>query len=227
MAAQAPDLSEGETSPAAEVVRIDDLDRVRLEAGVNWRPLRRRLGVTAFGINAYTAEAAGDPLIERHDELASGAQEHEELYLVITGEARFEVGGDSLEAPAGTVVFIRDPAVTREAVATAPATTAVAIGGRGGAGLPVSPWEYWCAASPADEAGDYRRAVEIMSEGLAEHSNHPRLNFYLACDLAMAGDREAAIEHLLTAIAADPAVREWIPEEEQLAAVRDAPELQG
>ena len=42
-----------------QVTRIDELERIPLEAN-QWRPIRRTLGVTGFGINAYTAAAAGD-----------------------------------------------------------------------------------------------------------------------------------------------------------------------
>ena len=53
--------------PSHTVISLDELERVPLEAGI-WRPIRRELGVTARGINAYTADRAGDALIERHDE---------------------------------------------------------------------------------------------------------------------------------------------------------------
>src|SRR5215212_3326634 len=55
----------------ARVVRLDELDRIDV-AGVHWHPVRKPLGITAFGINAYSADA-GEHLIEEHDESASGA----------------------------------------------------------------------------------------------------------------------------------------------------------
>ena len=82
----------------ARRARISELERIPLD-GAWWRPLRRRLGVTSFGINAYTADAAGDPLIEEHDEHSPGAGGHEELYLVVTGRAAFTVDGEEIEAP--------------------------------------------------------------------------------------------------------------------------------
>jgi hypothetical protein len=41
---------------AYEVHRIDDLEKIPVTgADINWRPIRRPLGIRAFGINAYTA----------------------------------------------------------------------------------------------------------------------------------------------------------------------------
>ena len=42
------------------------LDRVRVGELV-YRPIARALGITAFGINAYTGDAPGDVVIECHD----------------------------------------------------------------------------------------------------------------------------------------------------------------
>ncbi len=36
-----------------------------------WKPVRKTLGLTAFGINAYTAASAGDEVVEDHDEDAT------------------------------------------------------------------------------------------------------------------------------------------------------------
>jgi hypothetical protein len=107
-----------------------------------WKPLRHHLGVGAFGVNAWVAAAPGDVAIERHDEApGDGTAGHEELYVVVRGAARFTVGGEDVDAPAGTLVFVSDPALTREAVATEPGTVVLTVGaGRGEAFTP-SPWE--------------------------------------------------------------------------------------
>ena len=101
-------------------------------AGVHFRPVRRALGITAFGINGYTADA-GERVIEEHDETGSGAGVHEELYLVIAGAATFELDGRETTAPAGTLVFVPDPKTRRGAIASEAGTTVVVIGGRPGA----------------------------------------------------------------------------------------------
>ena len=209
---------------ARGVVHIDELERVKTGGAGLWRPIRRALGVTGFGVNAYTAEQAGEELIERHDERSFGAGGHEELYVVLTGRAAFDVGGEEVDAPAGTLVLV-PPGVERAATAAEANTTVLIVGGRPGAALPVSPFEYWYAGLPAYEAGDYASAIEIASEGLADHPQNPSLRYQLACYEALAGNREAAIRHLRIAFDNNPATREWAAGDEDLASVRDDPAL--
>ena len=187
-----------------KLLHLDDLDRIEAGGAGWWRPIRRALGMTSFGVNAYTADAQGDELIETHDENSVGAGRHEELYVVLTGEAAFTVDGEAVAAPAGTMLLVQ-PGTRRGATAAAPGTTVLVIGGKPGAALPVSPYEYWYAAEPAYAAGDYARAVEIASEGLADHPDNASLRYQLACYEALAGHREAAIEHLKLAYAGNPA----------------------
>jgi hypothetical protein len=189
-----------------------------------WRPVRRALGVTAFGINAYTAGSAGDELIERHDALSPGAGGHEELYLVVSGGATFTVGGEEVEAPAGSLLKVELGDV-RGAVAAEADTTVLVIGGKPGAALPTAPYEHWYAAQPAYLAGDYARAVEIASAGLADWPDHPMLHYQLACYEALGGDRDAAIRHLRVAFDGDRRTREWAPGDADLESVRDDPAL--
>jgi tetratricopeptide (TPR) repeat protein len=205
------------------VIDLDSLESVPLEEGV-WHPIRRALAVTGFGINAYSAGASGAPLIEEHDETSPGAGGHEELYFLARGTATFEVGEDSVEARAGTMILI-EPAVRRKATATSDDALVVVIGGPPGGALPPSPFEYWYAAIPAHEAGDHRRAYEIAAEGLEFHPDHGTLHYALACEAALAGDRERALEHLRTAFANDPRTREWARAESDLDGLRDDPLL--
>jgi hypothetical protein len=126
------------------VTRIDDVPPVEdhgLSLDAAWKPLRHHLGVDVFGINAYAAAAAGEVVIEEHDEVEAGGVGHHELYFVHTGEARFTVGGESFDAPAGTLVYLEDPSLVRKAVATTPGTTVVALGGRPGTAFEPSEWE--------------------------------------------------------------------------------------
>jgi mannose-6-phosphate isomerase-like protein (cupin superfamily) len=104
----------------------------------NWHAVRIHFGIASFGIGAYTAEAAGDGFTSEHDETDTG---HEELFYVGSGRARLTVDGESVDVPAGTFVYIRDPAVRRGATALEPGTTLLAIGGEPGKVFEVSEWE--------------------------------------------------------------------------------------
>jgi tetratricopeptide (TPR) repeat protein len=205
------------------VIRLDEVEAVPTFGELKWKPLRRPLGVTAFGVNAYWAENEGDELIEEHDELGAGAGHHEEMYVVIGGAARFTVAGDEFEAPARTVVFIRDPAARRGALATEPNTTALAVGGVSGEPYSVSPWESVAHAIPAWRNGDFKTARASIEAGLEEHPDNPSLLYDLACLEALDGDEEAALEHLRLAVALKPEYAKDAQNDEDLASIRDHP----
>jgi tetratricopeptide (TPR) repeat protein len=206
----------------ARVARVDDLEAIEAAGGL-FRPIRRRLGVRAFGINAYTGRSAGDRVIERHTETGGGAGRHEELYLVLSGRAAFTVDGEEIDAPAGTLVFVPDLESERAAVAREPDTTVVVVGAPAGSPLPISPFEYWFPAEPAYRAGDYERAIAIASEGLREWPDHGSLHYNLACYHALAGHREEALEHLRTAVAREPRAAGWAAGDADLDSIRDDP----
>src|SRR5918911_4643086 len=121
--------------PAAEpfaVVHVDAVPRGpdRGPGVGELKPVRRHLGITAFGANARVARQAGDVLVMPHDERAGGpfgTEGHEELYVVLRGHATFTLDGREVDAPAGTLLFVRDPAVVRSAVAAAPDTAVLAV----------------------------------------------------------------------------------------------------
>jgi tetratricopeptide (TPR) repeat protein len=180
------------------------------------------LGATGFGVAVWIAAAAGDPLIERHDETTSGAGDpHEELYLVLEGRATFTVGEEVHDAPAGTCLLV-EVGTMRSAVAAEPDTSVLVIGGKPGAALPVAPFEHYYAAQPAYDAGDYDRAVAIASEALADWPDHPLVHYQLACYHALAGRPDEARRSLDIAYAGDERTRAWAAEDEDLAALRRA-----
>jgi tetratricopeptide (TPR) repeat protein len=210
-------------SDAFRVTHLDDLERIGAAGGL-YRPIRRRLGVHAFGINAYTALKAGDQVVERHTEGAGGGSgRQEELYVVLAGHAEFTVAGETIDAPAGTLVFIPDVTAERSAVARADETSVLVVGGPADAPIPTSPFEYWFAAEPAYKAGDYDRAVAIASEGLAEWPQQGTLNYQLACYHALAGRPEQALEHLAIAVENEPRAAGWASDDSDLDSIRDDP----
>ena len=204
------------------LLHIDDAERIPGH-GFTWRPVRKALATTGFGLNAYSAEA-GDEVIETHDETSAGSAGHEELYVVLTGAAAFTVDGDEVPAPAGTMLLV-PPGTERGATATESGTTVLVIGGVPGAAGPRSPFEYWYEAEPYYRSGDYARAVEIASAGLEDWPEQPSLRYQLACYEALAGNREAAIAHLRIAFEKNPDTREWAAGDDDLASVRDDPAL--
>ena len=74
------------------VAGIEELDAYPIsgQQGLTWRPVRRRFDIRAFGVNAYTAEQAGQRVVEEHRE----EDGHEELYVVLSGRATFTLEGD-------------------------------------------------------------------------------------------------------------------------------------
>jgi hypothetical protein len=90
-----------------------------------WHPLQHFFGLTTFGANLFVAVEGHETLVAAHDEETSGQQE---LYLVLDGEAEFELAGERIRATKGRAVAVTDPAVRRRAIALAPGTTLLAVG---------------------------------------------------------------------------------------------------
>jgi hypothetical protein len=211
-------------SASHRVVRLDEIEEIPVNGGeLQWRPLRRTLGIRAFGMNAYAAEAGAD-VIEEHDEVSSsGSGGHEEVYLVVTGAARFTVGDESFDVPAGAMVFLPDPAVRRGAVAAQDGTIVVAVGGEPGKAYEISPWEYYFAAEGPAGRGDYASAVGIVREALPEHDGNPRIHYALACFLARDGQLDEAMAQLERAMDSDERqqIATWAAGDADLAPLRD------
>ena len=97
---------------------IGELQHRRDRQDTHLRPVRHHLGISAFGTAAWTAANEGDRLMPEHQEEAG----NEELYVVLSGHARFEIDGDTVEAPQGMLVFVR-PESKRTAFAEEAGTT--------------------------------------------------------------------------------------------------------
>ena len=188
-------------SVASDVTRLDDLDAIEMPDGFVWRPIRRHIGIRAFGVNGYTAAAAGGMVVEEHTESSLG---HEEIYLVVRDRARFTVDGNEHELGPGQLVFVQDPTLKRGAMALDDDTFVLALGGKPGEAHKVSAWEAMFAAVPAAERGDWEEAIRIHEEALAEQPKHPALLFNLACMEARGGRHLDAIAHLRQAVELEP-----------------------
>lgn len=106
-----------------------------------WKPIRHHLGIRAFGVNAGVAARVGEWVVEDHTETGGGAAEHEELYFVARGKARFTIEGEDFDAPTGTLVFVPDPATRRAAKALEPGTAVLYVGAKPGEAFTISAWE--------------------------------------------------------------------------------------
>jgi hypothetical protein len=159
-----------------KIVHLDEIEPTPIGESL-WKPIRSTLGIEAFGVNAYVGGLAGAALFDEHDETEAGAgsQRHQELYVVLAGRATFTVTGREVNAPAGTLVFLDDPAERRAARAAEPGTIVLAIGGPVGEGYEVAPWEYWFRVRRARALGDLEQARAIVEEGLARYPDDPTL----------------------------------------------------
>src|ERR1700741_3189271 len=152
-----------------------------------WVPVRRRMGIGAFGTNAYGARRAGSPVIEEHVESPG----QEELYVVLRGKAAFEVGDASMVVVEGDAVFVPDPGARRSAVALEDGSFVGAVGAgavRVYRGLPGEPL-YLARQSMRD--GDWAQAAEALEREAGDHLDTAIVRYRLACCHAQAGNPES------------------------------------
>lgn len=173
-----------------------------------WAGIRTYFGIQSFGVNAWTSREAGQTVINEHDEVGGSAAGHEELYVVMSGKATFTVDDNTVDAPAGTIVFVRDPAAKRKAVADEEDTTILAFGAKAGEAFTPSNWERSAPAFGYFATKEYDKAMEVLSETLAEYPDDATLLFNLACAESMAGRTTEAIEHLRSSVEREERFRE-------------------
>jgi quercetin dioxygenase-like cupin family protein len=201
------------------VAGIDDVEAAPDAQGYTWLQVRKHFGVEGFGVNAYRADT-GTTVIETHDELGGTAGRHEELYIVLSGRARFTVGDDELDAPSGTLIFV-PPEVRRGAAAEEDATTVLVVGGKPGEAFRVSPWEAAADAWTAYTAKDYGRAIDVFERVLDDYPRAGGVLYNLACCEALGGRPEPAVEHLRRSIEIEERFREFARTDEDLDSIRE------
>jgi mannose-6-phosphate isomerase-like protein (cupin superfamily) len=200
-----------------KVAHLDEIDEID-DGRVPMRPVRQHLGIMSFGVNAWTVPSAGDRIINEHDE----ADEHEELYLVQQGRATFELDGERVDAPAGTLVFAR-PGVKRTAFAEEPGTTIIALGGTPGEAYQPEGWEVWAPLTPLYEAGKYAEAADRGRELVDAHPEYAGVAYNVACCESLAGRTADAIEHLRVAIERSERFRSLAAGDSDFDPIRDEP----
>jgi tetratricopeptide (TPR) repeat protein len=202
-----------------QVARLEEIEEVS-DGRCPWRPVRDHFGIGSFGVNSFTGNAIGDRIINEHDE----ADEQEELYVVVSGRARFEFDGETVDAPTGTYLFAT-PGVLRTAFAEEPQTTLLAIGGTPGQPYQGPPpgWQEWLPLAPLYDAGEYEAVIERAREILADDPPYPTVNYNLACCESLTGRKDDALRHLRRAIEIWDGMREYARNDTDLDAIRGEP----
>ena len=204
--------------PKWQVVRLDDIERRGRDI-----PVREHLGIHAFGVNAFTP-GEDNLLINEHTEAGSG---QEELYIVLDGTAVFEIDGETVDAPAGTFVFV-GPESRRKATGDG---TILALGGTPGQAYQGIDWgEAWAFHRDSMTAyGEqrYAEALDAVRSGLEHSPDHPGLHYNYACFATLAGETgDETFRHLRRSVELFPRFRDQAPRDDDFAAVRDDPRFE-
>jgi tetratricopeptide (TPR) repeat protein len=201
-----------------QITQLDEIDEMT-DGRSPWRPIRHHFGITSFGVNSFTAPNAGDRIINEHDEADEGS---EELYLVHSGHATFELDGERVDAPAGTLVFAA-PTVKRTAFAEEPGTTIIALGGTPGEVYQPGGWELWSPLHPLYQAGKYAEAADRGRELIEANPEYAGVLYNVACCESLAGRTDDAIEHLRLAIERAERFRPFAAGDSDFDPIRDEP----
>ena len=180
--------------------------------------VRRTLDITAFGVQAFSAPSGG-VVVNEHDEVLLTEAGQQELYIVMSGAATFEIDGETVDAPAGSLVHVQ-PAAKRKATATEDDTTILVVGATPGKAYEPAPEEMGQAFA-AYNAGDYELALEKQLVVVEKQPENPVAHFNVGCFAARAGHADQAIEALERAIAINDGVKELIATDEDLDSLRE------
>lgn len=202
--------------PKYAVAHVDDIDEFA-DGRCRYRPIRHHLGISAFGVNAWTGHDAGDLIINEHDE--DDPTRDEELFLVLQGRASFELDGDRVEAPPGTFVFA-SPLMKRTAIAEEPGTVIVAIEGTPGKAYDARGWELWAPLAPLYEAGEYAEVADRLRTLVETSPQYPMLFFNLGCCQSLLGRTTLALVSLRRAVEMSDEFRETAKTDPDLDPIR-------
>jgi hypothetical protein len=219
---QAAQSTEGEAMVDFAVAHLDEIEELE-DVGCHYRPIRHHLGITAFGVTAWTAHAAGDVVVNERDEDDPSADE--ELFLVLQGRAVFDIDGSQVDAPAGTLVFA-PPRTKRTASAVDDSTTIVLVEGTPGKAYEARGWELWAPLAPLYQAGRYAEVAERLIDVVAAAPQYPMLFFNLACCESLSGRTTDALAHLRHAIEMSDEFRTAAATDSDLDPIRDEPGFQ-
>jgi quercetin dioxygenase-like cupin family protein len=203
------------------ILTLDEVETAE-HRGSNLIPVRHVLGFRAAGVNAWIADT-GEQLIPPHEEDSGD----EELYAVVRGRATFTVGEEAADAPAGTLVFV-PPLVHRTAVAAEDHTIVFAVGGPVGKPFEPGGWDTFAVAWTKLQTGRLDEGRAIMQELIAKAPDHWAMHYNVGCWESLAGNPDAAFEHLRRAreLDAEGDSAEYFREDSDLDPIRDDPRFQ-
>jgi tetratricopeptide (TPR) repeat protein len=209
-------VSEGYT-----ILTLDEVERAS-HKGCSLIPVRHALGFRPAGVNAWIADTGGQ-LIPPHEE-DSG---NEELYVVVRGRASFTVGNETADAPAGTFVFV-PPEVFRSAAAEEDGTIVFAVGGTVGEAFNAGGWDSFALADTYRQAGRHDEGRAIMEQLVSEKPDYWATTYNAGCFEALAGNADAAFEHLRRAreLDAEGESAQYFREDTDLDPIREDPRFQ-
>ena len=208
-------------SDGYQILTLDELETAS-HRGSTLIPVRHALGFRPAGVNAWVADTGGQ-LIPPHEE----DRGNEELYAVVRGQARFTVGEEEAEAPAGTLVFV-PPEVFRTAGAAEDGTIVFVVGGSVGEPFDPAGWDSFALADTYRQSGRLDEGKAIMKRLIAEKPDYWAVHYNAGCFEALAGDADAALEHLRRAkeLDADGESVQYFREDTDLDPLRDDPRFQ-
>jgi uncharacterized cupin superfamily protein len=183
---------------------------------IRWVPVRRLLGIGAFGINAYRA-GAGEAVIEDHVESPG----QEEVYVVLSGQAAFTVGEERFDLGPGQALFVPNPEARRAATALAADTAVLAIGGWRDQPYHSLPWEPLYLSSRPFKEGQWTETIEVLDREAGGYRDHPFVRYRVACCLAQLGETDAALAEFQAAIERRPELLERGASDDRLAPLRE------
>ena len=187
-----------------KVISLFDEDAVPVgDEGLGWIPVRRRLGVEAFGVNAFRADE-GQVAIEEHVESPG----QEELYVVISGVVEFRAGDETSVLNAGQATFVSDPELRRGATALADGTLVLAVGGWTDQAYHSLPWEPIYLSAGPFARGEWQETIDVIEREAGQFREHGYIRYRLACCFAQLGETERGLDELRAAVEAMPELAE-------------------
>jgi hypothetical protein len=146
---------------------------------------------------------------------------------VLDGSATFEIAGDTVDAPAGTYVFV-PPESRRKATGDG---TVLALGATPGEAYQAldwgDAWRFHRDSMAAYGEQRYADALEAVRGALEHMPDHAGLHYNYACFATLTGDSADEIfVHLRRSIELHPSFREQARRDDDFAAVRDDPRFE-